>query len=298
MSVGIDNSICSKEYIGITPVIDISADSEFLEDAIVQIQSWCVGLEKDKIDILHFSSKTDWDIINPHRITEDNSIEFRCREFSPVMAVIKWLLFGTQELLMEHRLYILNKNQFHFAFFTCSETVRSHVISDFQELRGQLAPIRLPQVLLRTGDRVHIKLQIDPEQEDLHFNYLNGRTFLVDKTFLGKQRNDYMFHLLPELEEYPRKKIRYEMVKYGDDREICVHDFNFPLEPVDHQRPPSPTYNFYGDPEQLHIEGQGNIHFQRDLQQVQNQQLFKIAALLLLVAFLHTFLVRWLDYIV
>nr|XP_039258413.1 uncharacterized protein LOC120334961 [Styela clava] len=293
MSVGIDNSLCPEEYIGIAPVFDISADSEFLKDAIVQIQSWCIGLDKDKIDILHFSSKTDWDNINPDRITEDNSIEFRCRKFSRVMAAIRWLIFGTQELLMEHRLYILNKNQFYFAFFTCCETVRSHVISYFQELRGQLAPIPLPQVLLRTGDRVRINLQIDPEQEDLHFNYLNGYTFRVDKTFLGKQRNDYMFRLLPELEEYPRSKIRYEMIKYGNDQEICDRDFDFPLEPVDHQ---PLTYNFFGDSEQVHIMGRGNVHTsQQGLQQGQNQLLFTIAVLLLLVAIFLAFLVGWPD---
>ncbi|XP_077971629.1 uncharacterized protein LOC120334961 [Styela clava] len=293
MSVGIDNSLCPEEYIGITPVLDISADSEFLEDAIVQIQSWCTGLDKDKVDILHFSSKTDWDNINPDRITEDNSIEFRCRKFSGVMAAIRWLIFGTQELLMEHRLYILNKNQFYFTFFTCCETVRSHVISYFQELRGQLAPIPLPQVLLRTGDRVRINLQIDPEQEDLHFNYLNGYTFQVDKTFLGKQRNDYMFRLLPELEEYPRSKIRYEMIKYGNDQEICDRDFDFPLEPVDHQ---PVIYNFFGDLEQVHIMGRGNVHTsQQGLQQGQNQLLFTIAVLLLLVAIFLAFLVGWPD---
>nr|XP_039258494.1 uncharacterized protein LOC120335058 [Styela clava] len=91
MSAGTVNSICPEEYIGITPVFNISAESEFLKDAIVQIQSWCIGLEKDKIDILHFSSKTDWDIIKPDRITEDNSIEFRSREFSPVTVAIQWL---------------------------------------------------------------------------------------------------------------------------------------------------------------------------------------------------------------
>ncbi|XP_077969867.1 uncharacterized protein LOC144424412 [Styela clava] len=268
MSVGIDNSICPEEYIGITPVLDISADSELLKDAIVQIQSWCVGLEKDKIDILHFSSKTDWDIINPDRITENNSIEFRCRKFSRVMALIRWLLFGTVELLIEHRLYILNKNQFHFTFFTCGETVPSNVRSDFQDLGAQLVPIRLPQILLQTGDRVHIKLQIDGGQEDLHFNYLNGHTFLVDKTFVRKQRNEYMFRLLPPLEEYPQRNIRYEMVKEGDEPEFCNRDFDFPLEPIERRGPP--PINFAGaNIGNLHLPDGGN---QNNQQIGQNEQ--------------------------
>ncbi|XP_077969586.1 NACHT, LRR and PYD domains-containing protein 4C-like isoform X2 [Styela clava] len=238
MSVEIDNSICPEEYIGITPAFDISADSEFLRDAIVQIQSWCVGLEKDKIDILHFSSKTDWDNINPDRITENNSIEFRCRRFSRVMAIIRWLLFGTVELLMEHRLYILNNNQFHFAFFTSSETVQNLVRHYYKDLGAQLAPIHLPQILLQTGDNIRIRLQIDCGPENIHFDFPDGHTFLADKKFMTKQRNEYMFRLLPPLGEYPQRNIRYEMVKEGDEPEFCNRDFNFPLKPKERRGPP------------------------------------------------------------
>ncbi|XP_077965923.1 uncharacterized protein LOC144418862 [Styela clava] len=266
MSVGIDNSLCPKGYIGITPVFDISADSEFLKDAIVQIQSWCVGLEKDKIDILHFSSKTDWDIINPDRITEDNSIEFRCREFSPVMAFIKWLLFGTVELLMEHRLYILNKNQFHFAFFTCGETVQNAVRHYYKDLGAQLAPFHLPQILLQIGDRVHMKLRIDRGPENLHFDFPDGHTFLVDKKFLRKQRNVYTVNLFPVLDEYPQRNIRYEMDKDGDEPEICNRNFDFPLE----ERRGPPPINFAGaNIGNLHLPERGN---QNNQQMGQNEQ--------------------------
>ncbi|XP_077966131.1 uncharacterized protein LOC144419874 [Styela clava] len=272
MSVGIDNSLCPEEYIGITPVFDISADSEFLEDTIVQIQSWCVGLDEDKIDILHFSSKTDWNIIKPDRITEDNSIEFRCREFSPVLAVIRWALFGTQELLMEHRLYILNKNQFHLAFFTCGETVQNNVRHYYKDLGAQLAPFPLPQILLQTGDRVRMKLQIDRGPENLHFNFPDGHAFLVDKKFLRKQRNEYTIHLFPVLEEYPQRNIRYEMVKDGNEPENCNRDFDFPVERID--MPGQRIANFLGD---VHVAGNMLVNeqennLQQPLQDAQIEQ--------------------------
>nr|XP_039259320.1 uncharacterized protein LOC120335768 [Styela clava] len=309
MSVGIDNSLCPEGYIGITPVFDISADSEFLKDAIVQIQSWCVGLEKDKIDILHFSSKTDWNIINPDRITENNSIEFRCRKFSPVMAFIRWLLFGTVELLMEHRLYILNKNKFHFAFFTCGETVQNTVRHYYKDLGAQLAPFHLPQILLQIGDRVRMKLQIDRGPENLHFDFPDGHTFLVDKQFLRKQRNEYTVQLFPVRDQYPQSNIRYKMVKEGNEPEICNRDFDFPVERID--MPGQQTINFYGD-----VRVSGNMNMNGDRQQaLQDEQIEQRVAeqqrqadenrgrvpglapqilFLFLAVFLH-FLLRWLT---
>ncbi|XP_077966105.1 uncharacterized protein LOC144419866 [Styela clava] len=143
---------------------------------------------------------------------------------------------------MEHRLYILNKNQFHFAFFTCGETVQNTVRHYYEDLGAQLAPFHLPQIQLKIRDRVHMKLQIDRGPENLHFDFPDGHTFLVDKKFLRKQRNEYTVHLFPVLDEYPHRNIRYEMDKDGDEPEICNRNFVFPVE----ERRGPPPVNFAG----------------------------------------------------
>ncbi|XP_077975595.1 uncharacterized protein LOC144431386 [Styela clava] len=248
MSVVIDNSLCPEEYIGITPVFDISADSEFLRDVIVQIKSWCVGLEKDKIDILHFSSKTDWDIINPDRINEDNSIEFRCRKFSLFTVAINWLkwLIGKQEVIVDNCLYIHNKKKFHFTFFEKSETAETNIRSHYRELGARLAPIWFNPFALKTGDRLCLELQID--QEDLQFNMPHGQ-FICDRIFLTSQRHKLTFHLLPNLQEYPERLIICRVLKNDVLHEM--QDFDFPLAPLEGGGPP--PVNFAG----AHI---GNLH--------------------------------------
>ncbi|XP_077975777.1 uncharacterized protein LOC120334452 [Styela clava] len=243
MSVGIDNSICPEEYIGITPVFDISADSEFLKDAIVQIKSWCIGLKKDKIDILHFSSKTDWDIIKPDRITENNSIEFRCRKFSIFTVAMNWLkwLLGKQEVIVDNCLYIYDRNQFHFTFFEKSETAETNIRSHYRELGARLAPIWFNPIALKTGDRLRLELQFDRVQEDLQFNMPHGR-FDWDNTFLTSQRHKLTFHLLPNLQEYPERLIVCRVLKNDVLHEL--QDFHFPLPPLEGGGPP--PVNFAG----------------------------------------------------
>nr|XP_039257902.1 uncharacterized protein LOC120334452 [Styela clava] len=243
LSVGIDNSICPKEYIGITPFFDISADSKFYKDAIVQIKSWCVGLEKDKIDILHFSSKTDWDIINPDRITKDNSIEFRCRKFSLFTVAIKWLkwLIGKQQVIVDNCLYMSNKNDFHFTFYGQCETAETRIRSHFRELGARLAPIWFNPIPLETGDRLRLELQIDRGQENLQFNMPHGR-FDCDNTFLTSQRHKLTFHLLPNLQEYPERLIVCRVLKNDVLHEM--QDFHFPLAPLEGGGPP--PVNFAG----------------------------------------------------
>ncbi|XP_077975095.1 uncharacterized protein LOC144431019 [Styela clava] len=248
MSVVIDNSLCPEEYIGITPNFDISADSEFLRDVIVQIKSWCVGLEKDKIDILHFSSKTDWDIIKPDRITENNSIEFRCRKFSLFTVAMNWLkwLIGKQEVIVDNCLYIHNKKKFHFTFFEKSETAETNIRSHYRELGARLAPIWFNPFALKTGDRLCLELQID--QEDLQFNMPHGQ-FICDRIFLTSQRHKLTFHLLPNLQEYPERLIICRVLKNDVLHEM--QDFDFPLAPLEGGGPP--PVNFAG----AHI---GNLH--------------------------------------
>ncbi|XP_077969587.1 uncharacterized protein LOC120332063 [Styela clava] len=255
MSVGIDNSICPEEYIGITPVFDISADSQFLKDAIVQIQSWCVGLEKDKIDILHFSSKTDWDIINPDRITENNSIEFRCKEFSPFTVAIKWLLWllGKQEVIVDNCLYILNRNELHFTFFNKCDTAETKIRSHFRELGAQLAPIWFNPFSLKTDDRLRLELQIDQGQEDLRFN-MPHEEFVCNNIFLTAPRHNLTFRLLPNLQEYPERLIVCRVLKNDVLHEM--KDFVFPLQPAGGNRPGQQTTIYYGD---FHVDGNMNM---------------------------------------
>ncbi|XP_077966438.1 uncharacterized protein LOC144420010 [Styela clava] len=270
MSVGIDNSICPKEYIGITPVFDISADSEFLKDAIVQIKSWCIGLEKDKIDILHFSSKTDWDIIKPDRITENNSIEFRCRKFSLFTVAIKWLkwLIGKQQVIVDNCLYIHHRNKFHFTFFEKSETAETIIRSHFRELGARLAPIWFNPIPLETGDKLRLELQIDRGREDLQFNMPHGQ-FDCNDAFLTSQRHTLKYRLLPNLQEYPERLIICRVLKNDVLHEM--QDFDFPLPPAD--MPGQQTTNFYGD---FHVEGNMNMdeqvnHLQQPLQDAQRE---------------------------
>ncbi|XP_077966444.1 uncharacterized protein LOC144420017 [Styela clava] len=241
MSVGIDNSICPEAYNGITPVFDISADSEFLKDAIVQIQSWCIGLEKDKIDIIHFSSKTDWDIIIPDRITEDNSIEFRCRKFSLFTVAIEWLkwLLGRQEVIMDNCLYIYNRNKFYFTFFEKSETAETNIRCHYRELGARLAPIRFNPFALKTSDRLRLELQID--QEDLQFNMPHGQ-FICDRIFLAAHKRELTFRLLPTLQEYPERLIVCRILINDVLHEM--QDFDFPLAPLEGGGPP--PVNFAG----------------------------------------------------
>ncbi|XP_077966000.1 uncharacterized protein LOC144419819 [Styela clava] len=252
MSVGIDNSICPKEYIGITPVFDISADSEFLKDAIVQIQSWCIGLEKDKIHIIHFSSKTDWDVIIPDQITEDNSIEFRCKKFSLFTVAIEWLkwLLGRQEVIMDNCLYIYNRNQFHFTFFEKSETAETNIRSHYRELGARLAPIRFNPFALKTSDRLRLELQID--QEDLQFN-MPHRQFICDRIFLAAHKRELTFRLLPTLQEYPKRLIVSRILINDDLHEM--QDFDFPLPHAD--MPGQQTTHIYGD---VNVAGNMNMN--------------------------------------
>ncbi|XP_077972327.1 uncharacterized protein LOC144427274 [Styela clava] len=265
MSVGIDNSLCPEEYIGITPVLDISADSKFLQDAIVQIKSWCVGLEKDKIDILRFSSKTDWGIIKPLRITKDNSIEFRCREFSLYTVAIKWLqwLLGKQEVIVDNCLYISNKNKFHFTFFEKSETAETSIRSHYRELGAQLSPIWFNPFTLKTGDRLRLELQIEGGQEDLQFNMPHGQ-FICDNIFRAAQRHELRLQLLPDLPEYPERLIICRILINGILQEM--QNFNFPLASPDMSG--LQTLNFYGD---VHVRGDMNINEQGNIHQQQLQ---------------------------
>ncbi|XP_077969491.1 uncharacterized protein LOC120335058 [Styela clava] len=271
MSAGTVNSICPEEYIGITPVFNISAESEFLKDAIVQIKSRRFGLEKDKIDILHFSSKTDWDIIKPDRITEDNSIEFRSREFSPVTVAIQWLqwLLGKQEVIVDNCLYISNRNKFHFTFFEKSETAQINIRSHYRELGACLAPIWFNPITLKTGDRLRVELQIDRGPENLHFN-MPHREFNCNNTFLTSPRHKSIFYLLPASQEYPERLIVCRVFKNDVLHEI--QEFDYPLALVD--MPGQQTTNFYGDVSvagDMHMMGQGNNILQ-PLQYEQNEQ--------------------------
>nr|XP_039259316.1 uncharacterized protein LOC120335764 [Styela clava] len=307
MSVGIDNSICPKEYIGITPVFDISADCEFLKDAIVQIKSWCVGLEKDKIDILHFSSKTDWDIINPHRITKDNSIEFRCRKFSLFTVAIKWLkwLIGKQQVIVDNCLYISNKNDFHFTFYGQCETAETRIRSHYRELGARLAPIWFNPIPLKTGDILGLELQIDRGREDLQFNMPHGQ-FDCNDAFLTSQRHTLKYRLLPNLQEYPERLIICRVLKNDVLHEM--QDFDFPLPPAD--MPGQQTTNFYGD---FHVEGNMNMdeqvnNLQQPLQDAQREAeqqrdadengdhepelIFQIAIFLFVAVFLSAYFAR------
>nr|XP_039256854.1 uncharacterized protein LOC120333570 [Styela clava] len=259
MSVGIDNSICPEAYNGITPVFDISADSEFLKDAIVQIQSWCIGLEKDKIDIIHFSSKTDWDVIKPDRITENNSIEFRCRKFSLFTVAIEWLkwLLGRQEVIMDNCLYIYSRNKFYFTFFEKSETAETNIRSHYRELGARLAPIRFNPFALKTDDRLRLELQID--QEDLQFNMPHVQfnmphgQFICDRIFLAAHKRELTFRLLPTLQEYPKSLIVSRILINDDLHEM--QDFDFPLPHAD--MPGQQTTHIYGD---VNVAGNMNMN--------------------------------------
>nr|XP_039259850.1 uncharacterized protein LOC120336267 [Styela clava] len=274
MSVGIDNSICPKEYIGITPVFDISADSEFLKDAIVQIKSWCIGLEKDKIDILHFSSKTDWDIIKPDRITKDNSIEFRCRKFSLFTVAMNWLkwLIGKQQVIVDNCLYISNKNEFHFTFYNKCETAETSIRSHYRELGAQLASIWFNPVALKTNDRLHLDLQIIRGRENLRFDHRH-REFICDQIFLTAERCKLTFFLNPKLPKYPERVIKCEVTINH-----ILHDsqkFSFPLELKDENKPAPPPFVFHGDFNvggDVDMMGQGNEHRQQHLQDARNEQ--------------------------
>ncbi|XP_077969464.1 uncharacterized protein LOC120328633 [Styela clava] len=222
MSVGLDNSICPAEYVAITPVLDISAESTLRKNAIVQMKSWCLELKKEDFEILHFTNDTDWNIIKPDLVMQDRTIEFRCQEFSRVIAAIKRLF--SAPVVKENLFYLVGKNQINFAFFNSTLSTEESVKGFYKGLDAKLLPARFNPFVLRRGDKIHVKLRVEGNPENLWFN----KPVFVNDDFLKKPRHNFEFELLPIFQQYPEIVIKCEMEKNGIDREI--KKFKFPLD--------------------------------------------------------------------
>nr|XP_039259263.1 uncharacterized protein LOC120335728 [Styela clava] len=264
MSVRLDNSICPAQYVAITPVLDISAGSPLRKNAIVQMESWRLQLKKEDVDILHFTNDTDWNIIKPDLVSFDRTIEFRCQEFSRVIAAIKRWFYAP--VLKENFLYTMGHNRICITFFSLSELVEKSIITYYESRGAQPVPTRFNQVILRHGDRIHLKLRIEGGPGELHFNEPNGHRFSVDDDFLTASRHDFEF--LPNLQRYPEIVIKCEMEKNEDEINRKVIKFTFPLKPPERRGPP--PINFAGaNIGNLHLPERGN---QNNQQMGQNEQ--------------------------
>ncbi|XP_077970159.1 uncharacterized protein LOC120330659 [Styela clava] len=283
MSVRVDNSICPPQYHAITPALDISAESILRKNAIVQMKSWHVELKKENVDILHFFNNTDWNIIEPDLVMYDGTIEFRCQEFSPVIAVVnaikRWLYGPPPPVLIENFLYIMGQNRICITFFNAIESVERSIITYYQTRDAQPVPTRFNQVILRHGDKIHVKLRIEGEPEDLQFNEPNGYKLSADDDFLMAHRHDFEFKLLPNLQQYPEIVIKCEIEKNEDENNRKVIEFTFPLKPPDRRGPP--PINLVNRREYLNINlagaNVGNMHLpdrgnQNNQQIGQNEQ--------------------------
>ncbi|XP_077975775.1 uncharacterized protein LOC120335802 [Styela clava] len=266
MSLGLDNSICPAQYIAITPALDISAESTLRKSALVQMKTWRLELKKENVDILHFTNDTDWNIIKPDLVTHDRTIEFRCQEFSRVLAVInaikRWFSGPPPPVLKENFLYIMGHNQICITFFSLSELVERSIITYYESRGAQPVPTRFNQVILRHGDKIHLKLRIEGGPGDLQFNEPNGHKFSVDDDFLMASRHDFEFELLPNLQQYPQIVIKCEMEKNEDEINRKVIKFTFPLKPPERREPP--PINFAGaNIGNLHLPERGNQNNQQ-----------------------------------
>nr|XP_039249522.1 uncharacterized protein LOC120327163 [Styela clava] len=278
ISAALDNSICPDGYICVSPVFNISAESKFLNDATMRIKSWCFG--SNEVDILHFSPENTWSVIKPDQISNDGIIEFRCREFSPVTAALKWLvgMIWRPQIVVDNRLYILNGNEFHFTFYAKSETARDDVRFYYKELGAQLAPVWFDPVVLKSAERVRIgvQIQLGPENvqmQQVHLQFDQPHVqFTCNEEFLLAQRHNFTFRLFPKLQEFPERIIECRIDK--NEIECGRRNFTFPLQPIGGDQAGQRPMNFYGDfLGEVHMMGQGNEHVQQVLQEAQNEQI-------------------------
>ncbi|XP_077966330.1 uncharacterized protein LOC144419943 [Styela clava] len=266
MSLGLDNSICPAQYYAITPALDISAESTLHKSAVVQMKSWRLELKKEDVDILHFTNDTDWNVIKPDLVTHDRTIEFRCQEFSRVIATIKRWWYPP--VLKENFLYIMGHNQICITFFSLSELVERNIITYYESRGAHPVPTRFNQLILRHGDKIHLQLRIEGGPGDLQFNEPNGHIFSVDDDFLMASRHDFEFEILPDLQPYPKIIIKCVMVKNEDENDRKVIKFTFPLKPPERRGPPN--INFAGaNIENVHLPEREN---QNNQQMGQNDQ--------------------------
>ncbi|XP_077976337.1 uncharacterized protein LOC144432122 [Styela clava] len=235
MSVRLDNSICPTEYVAITPALDISAESTLCKKAVVQMNSWRICLKKEDADILHFTNRTEFKIIKPDDI-HDRTIEFHCQEFGPIIAAIKRWWYGPPPPVVQSNILYMDQNRLCITSFHLSELVERSIITGYESRGAKPVPTRFNQVILKHGDKIHVKLWVERSPVNLRFNEPNGHKFSVDDDFFMTPRHNYEFELLPNLQQYPEIVIKGEMRMNGVDKRLIR--FTLPLGSPNQSLPP------------------------------------------------------------